>query len=333
MDLPLVMRRIYLSLAPLLVGFASNTVAWIDVPLRSASAQALPAEIDNRVSIDDEVVKFVRFYGKATSSPLSADERWALWQKDYGLAAVPPTPFGQTLARKQLDTIWERYATLIPRLPALTERARSLAAPTLRAIAGVFGDGDEAPAINLILFVGQFDNNAFAGPMRDDVPTVYLPVEMTDVDVALAHEFAHAVHKRVGHLTNGYIAPIGETLLMEGIAMRAAQQVRPGHDKAAYTPATVYGSEWLKTCESNANEILRGIAPYLDSVDAEITTRFTYGKGTTGLNDELYCAGWVLVEQLVTDGYTYRTLVRLREAELPAFVSRAITDRLGRRRS
>ena len=43
-------------------------------------------------------MKFVRFYSKATSSPLSADERWALWQKDYGIAAVPPTSFGQTLA-------------------------------------------------------------------------------------------------------------------------------------------------------------------------------------------------------------------------------------------
>ena len=117
-----------------------------------------------------------------------------------------------------MDAAWNRYTVLIPQLPALTARARSLAAPILRSIAALFGDDDESLAIKLTLFVGQFDNNAFAGPIVDNVPTVYLPVEMTDADVALAHEFAHAVHKHVGHLKSGYVAPIGETLLMEGIA-------------------------------------------------------------------------------------------------------------------
>lgn len=321
--------RTRMRIAPLAVGFMSMSLALMDIS-RATEAQAPAVKTDNRVHVDDEVAKFVRFYGSATAITMSAEERWLLWQKDYGLAAVPPTPFGQTLARKQLDAVWERYATLIPQLPALTEHAQSLAEPTLSAVAGLFGDNDEALTINLTIFVGQFDNNAFAGPMLNGVPTVYLPVEMTDADVALAHEFAHALHKHVGHLTNGYVAPIGETLLMEGIAMRAAQQVRPGHEEAAYTPATVYGSAWLKTCEANANSILRGIAPYLKSRDAEITTKFTYGTGTTGLNDELYCAGWVLVEYLLTQGHTYRELVRLPEAQLPVFASKAITDRLGR---
>jgi hypothetical protein len=316
-----------MRIAPLVVGFMSMALAWMDVS-RTTEAQALAVKINGRVLVDDEVAKFVRFYSKATASPMSADERWVLWQKDYGLAAVPPTPFGQTLARKQLDAVWNRYTMLIAQLPTLTEHAKSLAAPTLQAVARLFGDEDEALAINLTLFVGQFDNNAFAGPMVGNVPTVFLPVEMTDADVALAHEFAHAVHKHVGHLTNGYAAPIGETLLMEGIAMSTARQVTPGHETAAYTPATVYGSAWLKTCEENADAILKGIAPYLTSSDAEITKNFTYGKGTTGLNDELYCAGWVLVAQLLTQGYTYQQLVRVPEAELPAFVSSAIKHRL-----
>jgi hypothetical protein len=316
------------TLFRLLIGFISIGTVWIGIP--RGSAQALPAERNVRVRMDDEVPKFVRFYTKATSSPMSDDERWSLWQKDYGLAAVPPTAFGQTLARKQLDTAWDRYAMLVSKLPALTKHAASLAVPTLRAIAALFGDNEEALSINLTLFVGQFDNNAFAGPMMHDVPTVYLPVEMSDVDVALAHEFAHAVHKHVGHLANGYVAPIAETLLMEGIAMHAARQVRPGHHETAYTPATVYGSAWLKTCEANADAILRGIAPYLDSAAADTTANFTYGKGTTGLNDELYCAGWVLVKYLLAYGHTYPQLVRVPEADLPSFVSRAIADRLGR---
>jgi hypothetical protein len=318
-----------MRIAPLVIGFMSMALAWIDVS-RATEAQAPPIKPNGRVLVNDEVTKFVRFYSKATASPMSADERWVLWQKDYRLAAVPPTPFGQTLARKQLDAVWDRYAMLIPQLPALTEHAKSLALPTLQAVARLFDDDDKALAINLTLFVGQFDNNAFAGPMVGDVPTVFLPVEMRDADVALAHEFAHAVHKHVGHLTNGYVAPIGETLLMEGIAMSTARQVRPGHDTGAYTPATVYGSAWLKTCEENADAIFKGIAPYLTSTDAEITRKFTYEKGTTGLNDELYCAGWVLVAQLLTQGYTYQQLVRVPEAELPTFVSSAIKHRLDR---
>jgi predicted Zn-dependent protease DUF2268 len=186
------------------------------------------------------------------------------------------------------------------------------------------------PTVKLILFVGQFDNNAFAGATDHGVPTVYLPVEMNDPDVALAHELAHALHRQSGHLANGYLAPIGETLLMEGIAMRAAQQVRPDHQDAAYTPATVYGAAWLKTCEANAGAISQGIAPYLDATDAETIAKFTYGKGMTGLNDELYCAGWVVVNHLLTHGYTFRQLVRVPEGGLPGLARKTITDGLGR---
>jgi hypothetical protein len=313
-------------------AFISIAVALIAMPLRVALAQTLPVEDPVRLQVDDEVTKFVRFYREATASPLSADERWVIWQRDYGLAAVPPTPFGQTLARKQLDAVWDRYAPLIPKLPALTAHAQSLGTPTLRSIGALFGDDAEVPTVKLILFVGQFDNNAFAGAIDHDVPTVYLPVEMTDPDVALAHELAHAVHRQIGHLANGYLAPIGETLVMEGIAMRAAQQVRPGHDDAAYTPATVYGAAWLKTCEAKAGAILQGIAPYLDATDAQSIAKFTYGKGTTGLNDELYCAGWVLVHHLLTHEFTFRQLVRVPEGELPAFARKTITNGLGRPR-
>jgi hypothetical protein len=320
------MLIVRMSFIALLISLIWAVVAWP----RAVSAETLPARDSDQVHVDDEVQKFVHFYRKASASLLSADERWTLWQKSYGLAAVPPTAFGQTLARKQLDTVWDRYAMLIPKLPALTKHAESLALPTLRAIAALFGDNEETLSINLTLFVGQFDNNAFAGPMIGDIPTVYLPVEMDDVDVALAHEFAHAVHKLVDHLANGYVAPIAETLLMEGVAMRAAQQVRPDHNETAYTPATVYGSAWLKTCEENADAILRGITPYLGSAAAEATATFTYGRGTTGLNDELYCAGWVLVEDLLAHGYAFPQLVRVPEAALPSFVARAISDRVGR---
>ena len=319
------MPRISLSMNLLRVALIAMIVVLFEPPWRVASAQAFRVEEPVRLQVDNEVTKFVHFYREATASSMSADERWVLWQKDYGLAAVPPTPMGQTLAHRQLDAVWDRYAPLIPKLPALTSHAQALAAPTLSAIAALFGE-HQTPTINLILFVGQFDNNAFAGAMRNNSPTVYLPVEMTDADVALAHEFAHAVHRQVGHLANGYLAPIGETMLMEGIAMQAAQQVRPNHPETAYTPATVYGSAWLRTCQVNTREILEGIAPDLESTNAETVAKFTYGNGTTGLNDELYCAGWVLVKHLLTHGHTFQELVRVPEASLTALARSTMTD-------
>src|SRR5579863_6521222 len=111
--------------APLVVGFMSMALAWMDAS-RATEVQAPAIKTNGRVLVHDEVGKFVRFYSDATASPLSADERWLLWQRDYGLAAVPPTPFGQTLARKQLDAVWDRYAMLIPQLPRSEEHTSEL---------------------------------------------------------------------------------------------------------------------------------------------------------------------------------------------------------------
>jgi len=67
----------------------------------------------------------------------------------------------------------------------------------------------------------------------------------------------------------------------------------------------------------------------LAAADAETTAKFTYGTGTTGLNDELYCAGWVLVGDLLEHGYSFRQLVRVPEADMPAFAADAIAKRRG----
>jgi hypothetical protein len=49
-------------------------------------------------------------------------------------------------------------------------------------------------------------------------------------------------------------------------------------------------------------------------------SRFTYGTGTTGLESEAYCAGWILVGDLLERGSTFAQLARIPEDHMAAFV-------------
>ena len=64
--------------------------------------------------------------------------------------------------------------------------------------------------------------------------------------------------------------------------------------------------------------------PFLGTANADNTVRFSYGTGTTGLHDEAYCPGWVLVGDLLKQGRSYAMLARVPEAELRVFVNAAI---------
>ena len=57
---------------------------------------------DHVLDIDNRVGKFETFYAHATAKPLDADARFKLWQTEDGLAAVPPGPDGDKMARKLL---------------------------------------------------------------------------------------------------------------------------------------------------------------------------------------------------------------------------------------
>jgi hypothetical protein len=51
-----------------------------------------PPEAVHSLEIADRVAKFEAFYAEATAKPLDEGTRWALWKKEYGIAAVPPGP-------------------------------------------------------------------------------------------------------------------------------------------------------------------------------------------------------------------------------------------------
>lgn len=277
------------------------------------------------LQIGDVTPRFLRFYDFATANHLDEGARWTLWQKEYGIAAVPPTEEGRALARARLDSVWSRYNSLVGRVPALTARAADIGRHTLPMVAQLLGASPDSVRVGLLLFVGEFSNNAYTVPPAGTRPaTVVLPVEVPDQRLTLTHELTHAVHEVVARIRNGYGAPLGETVLMEGLAMRATQRLDPGHPQPDYTPATAYGRPWFAECSAHAAKILEGIRPYVSVANPATTERFTTGTGTTGLHDEAYCAGWTLVGKLLANGRTFAELARIPESEMPAFVSAEI---------
>lgn len=273
--------------------------------------------------------KFLKFYAAAGSASITEAQRWELWRKDYGVAAVPPTPAGLALARRQLDRVWNRYGKLVPAVDAREQSAERDAKemqPRVKALLGA--RGADTP-VNLVLFVGQFDGNEFTVPPRrpGDAPTVAMPIETHDIRYALAQELMHAVQIDVDGLRNGFNAPLGETVLTVGLAMRGTESILPGAPESLYTWRS---TRWLARCNRDSRAILRGIRPYLSKADSDTTTRFTYGSGTTGLKSEAYCAGWILMGGLLARGHAFPELARIPEANMTGFAKASLDSLLGR---
>lgn len=264
--------------------------------------------------------KFLRFYAAASSPSVTEAQRWALWRKDYGVAAVPPTPEGLDLARKQLDAVWTRYGKLIPTIDRRELAAERDAREMLPRVRALLGRREEDTPVDLVLFVGQFDGNEFTVPPRHpgDPPSVVMPIETPNIRYALTQELMHAVQIDADGLRNGFNAPLGETVLTVGLAMRGTERILPGASPSLYTWRS---PQWLHRCLRDSAAILRGIRPFVTKADPATTTRFTYGTGTTGLESEAYCAGWVLVGRLLDSGYSFSKLAKMPESEMPAFVS------------
>ena len=313
-----------------LAALAAGAVAFQTA--RAATVPSTCAGPRVTLHVHNALPTFLKFYRKAVAEHLTPSQRWILWKKDYGIAAVPPTAQGRALARMRLARAWNRYRLIVPNLRRDARRAEVAARCILPQVARLLHPGSQPIDVNLVLFVGQFSGNAYTVPGLHGAPsTVYLPLEMSYPmqRIALAHEFTHAVHEEVGHLKNMYLEPLGETLLKEGIAMHASRQLVPGQPVTAYTPAAVYGGQvWQKTCESKWRNVLVGMLPYLHSESVTTMERFTTGRGTTGMHDEVYCGGWVLVGDLLKQGYTYARLVRIPEKRMPQFVAKVIETSL-----
>lgn len=274
-------------------------------------AAAAPA---HTLDISDRVPKFEKFHADAQGKDEAA--RWALWKSEYGIAAVPPTPEGETLARKQLDDAWPRYDALMPKLKGLEAAAEKDAHALFAATNRLYATDGTAIHTKVVFFVGQFDGNEFTVPaMNGASPTVVMPVENPRLKIELAHEMSHSVHFQLAGVKNSFGAPVGETIFLEGLAMHANKALVPGLPDAAYTELASEPG-WFARCEKNRAAIMKGIAPYLDKAGADVATKFTFGKGTTGMDRELYCAGWFAVGRLLASGKAFPELARIPESKM-----------------
>jgi hypothetical protein len=280
--------------------------------LIAGPALAAPHALD----IDNRVPKFEKFYADATAKPLSADARFALWSKEDGIAAVPPGPQGDALARKLLDAAWDKYPGLVAKLPQLTAQAESTAQVMFARDNEILDTTDTQIHSRVILYVGQFDNNAFTIPPMEGKPaTVIMPVENIALKIVLAHELTHSIHLQLAHVKNSFGAPLGETMFLEGLAMRTSQQAVPGLSDAAY--AEMPGdTAWMPKCLAHSAAILKGIAADLGKSGRDIAMKYTFGQGNTGMEREAYCAAWIVVGDMLHRGWTLPKLARVPENKM-----------------
>jgi hypothetical protein len=226
----------------------------------ASAVAATPSTAELRVR--NLVPKFEIFYKDALNSRANESRRWRLWVKEYGFAAVPPTPEGREVARKQLETAWPKYAAFVPIMNERESQAEQAARKILPKVEALLDPKGKPPPIKLLLFVGQFDGNEFTAPPQKPggAPTVVMPIETDNIRFAIAQEFMHAVQINVDNLRNGFDAPLGETVLSVGLAMRGTEHLFPGNRASLYTWRT---AGWLTQCLSNSQNVLRGIRPYL----------------------------------------------------------------------
>ena len=135
------------------------------------------------VTITDLSPRFLAFYDSATAATLDASERWLMWKRLYGFAAVPPTPFGDSLARRLLESAWTRYPNAIPRIRKGVASFGVNPDVELRRVVSLLGCGRDT-RVRLIAFVGGFEDNAFAFS-TNGIPTVAIPIEAGDPEKSM----------------------------------------------------------------------------------------------------------------------------------------------------
>jgi hypothetical protein len=303
----------------------SKTVLSSALVVFSSIAAANAADATHVLDIDDRVGKFETFYADAAAKPVTPDARFELWQKEDGLAAVPPGPDGDAMARQLLDAAWDRYPALVPTLPSLTKTAEDAAHASFDRINALLATKDVAVHSRVILYVGQFDNNAFTMPAMDGKPaTVLMPVENAILKIALAHELTHSVHIQLAGVKNSFGAPVGETMFLEGLAMRTSQAAVPGLPETAYTQIDP-NDHWLANCYAKKDAVLKGIAADLDKSGHEIAMKYTFGQGNNGMQREAYCAAWIVMGKLIASGKTLPELARVPEDKMVDAIRDAMT--------
>jgi Predicted Zn-dependent protease (DUF2268) len=276
----------------------------------------------SHVTVVDLSRKFLVFFDSASRTSLDRDARWALWQRLYGFAARPPGPFGDTLARRLFEGAWDRYPAALAQIRRGPAGLGFAPDSIFRKVVNLLGCGGDTH-VQLIVFVGGFEGNAFAFPGADGTQTIAIPLEAGDALGALTHELTHAVHHSSGcaNITSGYEMSLPELVISEGLAMRVSERLIPGHPSIYY----VAGSQaWLDSANTRRTDILSGIRQHASDSGAATAQRFTFGNGTTGLGREAYYAGWLITGALLDSGLSIHDIATTPASQLSTLVSRGI---------
>ena len=273
------------------------------------------------IQVTDLTPKFLRFYEAAQQQHADEAQRWQLWKQMVDFAAVPPTPEGEKMARKMLDDAWPRYPQVMTEIRAGAKGIQPPPESIVQSVATLL-KATVPIDLKLAVFVGNFDDNAFTAPGKDQVPTVAVPVEAPEKGRLLAHEFTHVVEAEQAHLSLDWQRSIAHTIFVEGLAMRATASLYPGLAPKDYIVETSPG--WYDKAREREAQIIADIQPHVDASDSDSVMRYTMGTGGAGIDREAYYVGWIVIGDLLQHGWDFSRLARVQDAEMPKLVQESL---------
>lgn len=313
-----------LSLLSISLFLGDTSTALADSNKKATSGSTEYITTNMSVEIVDLTPKFLKFYETAVNEKADPNRRWQLWQEHYNFAAVPPIPERREMARKILDKAWPEYAKAIDRIKKGATLLTPAPQEVLKSVAKLLNHTNHPIKVKLIVFVGGFENNAFAYNDKNG-PVICIPIEINDSQIhrAMVHEFAHTVHSSikmavdVGRPSQEIQRLVAQDVLDEGLAMRVTQKLVPGLRTEDYLSETRPG--WFRQCEENRALILNDIRKNLNDKDVY---RFSVGTGTTGIERGSYYAGWLVAGRLEEHNMSL--------ADIAKFPSSSIVDQMNK---
>jgi hypothetical protein len=80
----------------------------------------------------------------------------------------------------------------------------------------------------------------------------------------------------------------------------------------------------VSNCAAKSARVIKKIAGDLSGED--VASKYTFGKGNTGMSREAYCAAWFIVGKLLSTGLTLPEFARIPEDKIVATIRAAIEN-------
>ena len=260
----------------------------------------------DNINIINLVPQFLMFYKKAVGC--NENLRFQLWKEHYGFAAVPPGNEGEILSKQMLNGAWEKYNSIIPYLENWKPDCTKIEL-YLSQVKNVL-EYYKPISVTIVFFVGNFEGGAFVAPQGDNSIAVCFPIENGEDEITIVHELTHLVHAQKSGISMAWEKKLAILLLAEGLAMQLSKHLLPEFDDSQYIE---HKKGWFQQCKSDEKDIIQGIIPYLNESSSEIIFRFSIGTGTTGQTREAYFVGWILIENMLKNGWSFADIAQIKE--------------------